>query len=362
MSTELPEFRKLNVKPETDEELRARFNSNTNTDETEQDINNAAGNTDANYEEQLTQENKGKSTRSRIMGKFGIILGSTLGVGALAMGAANVLGNAKTEKDPAAQPEETNSANLVPGAIETTAPAAEATPSPFSSPANTEALNTAQPVIDTLPTDVIESGLFEGLSSEKQAEIKSLDSMTVEQFRDQPLEKQLMFAQFAYDNNAPRVLKKMRNLGFDMEEYANRITTPSKESTPQEVTDRVSIVLDVAGSLYSADDTYDVDTARKMISLSLNPSTLAYAKYDEYLQNRPTGLSMATTTDINAAKTFESGNGTQMKINAISPEGKDVQTTFEHIQFTDVQGQEQSTWRSVLSVPSSDSRYDTSVN
>ena len=303
---------------------------------------------------ELKQRKEGFSTREKVFATLGAL--GLLGGGAVAANHLSSTNAADIDKDPSASGPQT------PGAIETTTPSAEATPSPFSSPANTEALNTAQPVIDTLPTDVIESGLFEGLSSEKQTEIKSLDSMTVEQFRDQPLEKQLMFAQFAYDNNAPRVLKKMRDLGFDMEEYANRITTPSKESTPQEVTDRVSIVLDVAGSLYSADDTYDVDTARKMISLSLNPSTLAYAKYDEYLQNRPTGLSMATTTDINAAKTFESGNGTQMKINAISPEGKDVQTTFEHIQFTDVQGQEQSTWRSVLSVPSSDSRYDTSVN
>ena len=360
MSTELPDSRKLNVQPETTEELRARFNSNTNTNEAEQDVNNAAGDKDANYEEQLAQEQKGKSSRAQQMRKLGYIVGGTLGVGTLAMLGANTLGNANTEKDPATQPEETNSTNLVPGAVETNAPVIETTPSPYSSPANTEALNSAQPVIDRLPSDVIESGLFEGLSSEQKAEIKSLDSMSVEEFRDQPLEKQLSFAQFAYDNNAPRVLKKMRDLGFDMEAYANRIATPSEESTPQEVVDRVSIVLDVASNLYSEDDEHDAVTARKMISLSLNTSTAVFNKYDTYLQNPATGLSMVTTTDITAAKTFETELGTQMKVNTIAETGE-TQTTFEHIEFIDIQGQKQSTWRSVLSIPASDSRYDSSV-
>jgi len=302
---------------------------------------------------ELKKRKEGFSTREKVFATLGAL--GLLGGGAVAANHLSSNSAVDVDKNPSATGPETA------GAVETTAPSAEATPSPYSSPANTEALNTAQPVIDTLPTDVIESGLFEGLSSEKQAEIKSLDSMTVEQFRDQPLEKQLMFAQFAYDNNAPRVLQEMRNLGFDMEDYANRITTPSQESSPQEVTDHVSIVLDVAGSLYSADNTYDVDTARKMMSLSLNTSTSAFADYDEYLQNRPTGLSMATSTNITASKTFEAQDGTQMKVNSINQEGEDAQTTFEHIQFTDIQGQEKSTWRRVLSITSSDSRYDTSV-
>lgn len=302
---------------------------------------------------ELKKRKEGFSTREKVFATLGAL--GLLGGGAVAANHLSSTNAVDVDKSPSASGPETA------GAVETTAPSAEATPSPFSSPANTEALNTAQPVIDTLPTDVIESGLFEGLSSEKQAEIKSLDSMTVEQFRDQPLEKQLMFAQFAYDNNAPRVLQEMRNLGFDMEEYADRIKTPSEESTAQEVFDHVAIVLDVAGSLYSADDTYDADTARKMMSLSLNPSTSAYAKYDAYLQDRPTGLSMVTNTNITASKTFKTENGTAMKINTINAEGKDTQNTFEHIQFTDTQGQEKSTWRSVISISTSDPRYDTSV-
>lgn len=246
------------------------------------------------------------------------------------------------------------------GTNETTAPTIDATPSPYASPTNTEFLNTAKPVIDTQPSDVIESGLFEGLSAEQQAEIKSFDSMTVEQFRAQPIEKQLVFAQFVYDNNAPRILKNMRDYGFDYEAYANRVTEPSETNTAQQVVDSASMVIDVAGNLYNDKNEYDLDTARKMLALGVDETSAAYEGYDSYLQTREIGLTMTTSTDISASKTFETEQGPLMKINYAKDE-KFGQTSYQFVTFKDITGADRGAWKWLLSVPQTDGRFDATV-
>jgi hypothetical protein len=55
--------------------------------------------------------------------------------------------------------------------------------------------------VTTLPRDVIQSHLFETLTDSQQAELLAMDNMSVAEFRQLPVEEQLKYGYFVYDNN-----------------------------------------------------------------------------------------------------------------------------------------------------------------
>lgn len=270
---------------------------------------------------------------------------------------------ATAEKATEPQPAPSATSNETPGQQPSANPTGEVSPSASPSPSSIDVLYGQELVdINKLPVDTVESAIFTTLTPEQQATITYMDSMSVEEFRTLPAEQQMMFAQYVYDNNAPRVINSLKRNGFEYEEYANRLaeTKVAPTNTAQEVMDSNAIFDDVAGNLYSEGNRYDAESARKMMSLLVAPGHGINDKLDAYYSNKPIGLEISTTTDIAASKSYVEKGLTHMKINAVI-DGIAAQTTYRYVTFQDVRGNERGAWQAVMSVIPGDPRYDTTV-
>ena len=152
MSTELPDYRKLNVEPATTEELRARYNTEKTEDDSHEDYQEA-------YNRALEQEEvtTGNSSRASQIRKLALIAGGALGVGVAAMAGANAIGNASGDRTPTVTANPTNSGDALPTASaspDSTLNLPPASPSPSS----TAALET-QPAVEASNGIEIKTGL-----------------------------------------------------------------------------------------------------------------------------------------------------------------------------------------------------------
>lgn len=368
MSTEQSNSRKLNVQPATDAELFARFNTDTTKGDTEEAQQAAYEEYQDAYQQQLEAEEKVRDTRDRTknMRNFGIIAGSALGVGALALAGANILGSTKTENESTTQPEVANSANPAPGAIETTAPTIEATPSPYSSPANTEALKTEKPVVTSDPSlrheSVIQHDLYDTLAPEVKDKIDRIASLTPEQVATMPLEDQLLFASFVRDNNEAHTRWRLETNGSPAYKKLLDAKPASATDTGEQVLAQGDMNAQIIFTLMPKGKTLDQTTAQKLTVLSISPESKAHANYNDLIASNTGGVLKPSTLSVLAEKSFNKDGVQYMILNLPAENGGVNQSTLRLQSYTDYNGETRATWHTILAVNSEDPRFDTSLS
>ena len=294
---------------------------------------------------------EGWSTRTKVLATIG-----TLGLGAgLALG-ANHLSSSENNSEEGESKQNPNVAGpAVVGQGETSAPSIE--PSIEPTPGSTEVLDN-QPIFTeeelmTRPTSVVESGLFETLSAEQQVEIQQYDAMSVEEFRELPLEEQLKYAQYLYDNNEERTLYRIeQNSGY--ESYLNRLEKPSADASGQAISDHVGLANSIANGLLLPETGLDKDEARKLMSLYIAPSTDGFNNIDSHLSENPGGLLIE---DQIVEASHKSGDDSALTNEINSETGELSQTSYKLESFTDINGNERFTWRITFSVKEGDPSF-----
>lgn len=244
-----------------------------------------------------------------------------------------------------------------------TAPAAtaEATPIKTETPATTG--SSEYDPATAAPLETAYSGeLFDNLSAEQQAKIKTYADMPLETFRTLPVEEQLVFGQFILDNITPAFKYNLESNGAQYKEYADEVVAPSKDNTGQEISDINSFTLDASTALILADGVFDEDSARKMLSLSTSTLTGNFKNIDSFLDNTPEGFSYSRAT-VTGYKTYVEGNTTYAKVNQENETGGNKgQVTYRLVEFQDIKGATRLTWQQTLAVGPSDSRFDSSIS
>ena len=112
--------------------------------------------------------------------------------------------------------------------------------------------------------NVVQYNLFETLTADQQAEIKRMESLSVEEFRTLVYEDQYKFARFVYDNNLDVLKFRLDNAGNSYV-YENANTT-----TPVGIVAGGALETALMSSLKTVDSdgiTFDSTTARKVASM-----------------------------------------------------------------------------------------------
>lgn len=255
-----------------------------------------------------------------------------------------------------------------PNPAKTEAPAVVAVePSPSSSPTNIpEQTAPASPeslvVIDKLPVNVIEHGMFKLLTPEQQAQVKVWEKMSVADFRAFVLvEQQAAFDDFVLRNNAPILDYRLHHPYTPSVDYIM--------GTPQVAMDAVATmerVVAIGSTLkFSPPDGgvyIDKDTIKKLYSLYIDPQTelgkQILEKIDASVDAYNVNMVPMTSSDKITGSIVDKETG-NMVVNLTNEVG-DSQSKFEPFTYTTLLDNKAVTSsRMVLSITPQDSRYIT---
>lgn len=234
------------------------------------------------------------------------------------------------------------------------------------SPASTDVLNTMPPTsspensidpakyinVKETPKSVIESGLFDTLAAEQQAEVKKYEAMPLATFRKLPQSEQLKYAQYIYDNNAIRTKYNLSHSSDIGKQLVDRLTSASPDNTPQQVIDQNnfndSLGLDLiydGGS--STPFVLDKDSAKKLQVLTTAHNSGAEESGDSYIDAvRIAGKLEVGDATAHQSKVIGSGDQVRMIINAdFGKQYGAAQDTYSLLHFKDITGKDRATWQ-----------------
>jgi hypothetical protein len=276
--------------------------------------------------------NKKKSLRNKLIGA-GVVATLAISGGIIGINAAN------SGEKPAEVPSTSAPVEEEPVAPVEEAPASPETP--LDPAAGTE--------------NVVEYNLFETLTADQQAEIKKMESLSVEEFRTLPYEDQYKFARFVYDNNLDVLKFRLDNAGQSyMYEDANT-------TTPEGIIATDVLETALISSLITVNPTdgivFDSETARKVASMiSLNPD-------DIFLKNTDAQIA---TWNVNMSTVIPTGEIQQSIVNTdgdyvinlfVESTGQLVQSTIRVAEMVKIDGSTVVEPITILSVLESDPRF-----
>lgn len=231
----------------------------------------------------------------------------------------------------------------------------------LSSPPDVGQLPITSVDVSQIPKNVVELGTFEGLTPKQQGLIQALEKMDIATFRSQPEDQQLMFAQFVYDNNLPIAVYRLDQIGrSDVYQTANL-------DTPEGILASENLLVAVLSTLKTASEdkgiAFDSLTARKLVVLSTTNEDIGTQRTEGF-------DGIIATWNVNTPSVIPSyvfagsrtmANGDVVINGHDTVGGHDAQTTYRSLEFTTITGQTAKIDRSILSVNTSDSRYDPTV-
>jgi len=171
-----------------------------------------------------------------------------------------------------------------------------------------EAPTDPESVIDVehMPENVVEHGLFTLLSPEQQDQIRGWEAMSVDEFRSQPIEDQLTFAQFVYDNNLPILKYRLDETG------GSALHQNASANTPEGALKTADLKQTFLSSLKTRNETdgtaFDKTTAHKVaVIISTNPDRLEDidARIETWSTSTP---AFVPEYDVVSTKTDSDGN------------------------------------------------------
>jgi hypothetical protein len=313
----------------------------------------AAGNpviTTPETAESITESPFGNELETEKKSKKPLIIGgvAVAATALIALGSVFGIKNATETNNEAPQGKPVAEAPVDP----TVAPSAEA---PSVEPSKAPGADPEYDPATTLPESVVEMNLFGTLSAEQQAEIKSMDAMSVEEFRTLPIPEQLKFGYFVYDNNLDAMKYRLdQNDGTQLYESAN-IDTPEGRVATQDV--KVALLSSLKTDSEVEGTAYDIDTALKA-SVILNQENTynAVQGFDTFLNgfnlnspvyNRPIDITDSAVRD----------NG-DLVVNLSNPaSGVLSQDTYKYAEVTLINGEVRKDSILALSISDTDPRY-----
>ncbi|MGN6330330.1 MAG: hypothetical protein ACTHOD_01605 [Motilibacteraceae bacterium] len=174
--------------------------------------------------------------------------------------------------------------------------------------ATTSAVRTRSPSATLFPASVLQSDLYQSLTPQQQAQVKSYHAMSLNEFEQLPLEQRLAYAQFVYDVYEPGAMAQLQK-------YESRVLpapdTLSEQNTGQEIVNNDDIkrsvafwVLSNGGETGSINENNRLD-AQKMESLRsrfVSPSEVKGNNLDTSVYDQ-------AIEDLQNATSLMAGNG-----------------------------------------------------
>jgi hypothetical protein len=211
-------------------------------------------------------------------------------------------------------------------------------------------------IVDELPENVVEHGMFELLSPEQQAFMRELDSMSYEEVRTLPETDQLKFAEFVFRNNYPILKYRLEQTGqAGILDQANLDTPEGIQASYQTTFGLISSLKEFNNGI-----TYDANTAKKLVvMLNAYGDTTGINRQNE-MDNRidqvDINMPVAIIDGVVEASRIEQ-NGVII-ISTVNIEGTmHAQQTYEKISFTSIDDKQIELARTILAVNDSDPRY-----
>jgi len=213
--------------------------------------------------------------------------------------------------------------------------------------------------VTELPASVVEHGMFETLTPEQQETIRSLDALSVADFRALPQEEQLQFAEFVYRNNMPILEYRLGVTDEANNVDQSAFLEQANDTTPEGILANSTVKFALITSLKTGGDAgvaYDYDTAKKLLALYTDQVTSNIDYYDGLIDqmtiNTP-AVFLANT--LEGSTTLEDGS---IVLNTYNTAGDShAQSTYKPVEFTTIDGGTYKTQRVVFGVSSDDPRY-----
>ena len=132
-----------------------------------------------------------------------------------------------------------------------------------------------------IPENLIEVYSFKNLTPEQQAEIKEIESMSIEEYFKLPEDIQLKYSYFVFENNKPRI-----DYVFGLNEY-NMVYNPNPK-TPEDFANNYAYISSFITTMIKLDKVNDViefdyGTAMKLLPLRDEPTEITIKNWSIFI-------------------------------------------------------------------------------
>lgn len=212
----------------------------------------------------------------------------------------------------------------------------------------------------TFPDSVALTQKFDTLNPSQQETIKTLHSLSVDEFRARPIEEQMMYGAWIVENNYDRTMAQVQKEHEQIDTpLIGERGTPSIYNTAQEIDNQRAVENVVASYLIDWESLngqgYNVDTARKMTSVMYSEESGNFANDTERIDKiesgeMPTAISATPGIVMSESPLMES-NGVYTKSYTTDMEYQSNSSydssrmTMKWIAFTDIHGNNTGKWQ-----------------